>query len=756
MSLKRKIAISTYPLRSGFVELIRLKFGFLNSQDRRYRAKILESNLFDPQHYRLQFPRNLVAGAMPLRHYILRGERIGLSPSEAFNPDLYLTANPDVRDITIYPLRHYLTFGIVENRPLSMPWIDPGDISLSKIPTLRKSDIVTRHRIAVVIHLFYHDLWEEISGQLRNLTLPYDLFVTVAMKDGYEDALEIVKRDFPEATAVAMPNHGRDIFPFLHLLNAGLFETHAAVLKLHTKKSPHREDGDKWRDHLIGSLLGKDGDADRLAERILSDPEIGFVVADGQVFTDEKWWGSNRSRTRELLLRCGIDLRTLPLRFPAGSIYWVTAPVLRTLRGLDLNAGHFEQEGGQLDATMAHVLERAMGYLAAAGKLRVDQVTQVLGSEWKQPSTRNSATKINAFYLPQFHPFPENDIWWGEGFTEWHGVTRAIQNFHEHKQPKLPTDLGFYDLRVAETLDKQGRLAASHGIDAFCVYYYWFDGKRLLEKPVDIVLSDPSIRFPFFFCWANEKWTRSWDGMTSDVLMDQTYEDGFEEGLADDLARYFADERYERHEGKPKFIIYRPNSIPDLPVRVKNLREALASRGYPEIYLGAALFHAAENSVEDFANDFDFFVEIPPHGLVKQPDFLYGGDPLEPIGNDPAPIRPAPGFRGLVYDYQAVIKNSLQEDLYPEVIRSKLRRGLMLGWDNTARRGREAHIAWGCNPASFHLWLRERLRVAEENGEPELYINAWNEWAEGTMLEPDEQFHDSFLRTVGDLTSSYE
>jgi len=688
---------------------------------------------------------------MPLRHFILRGEVAGLQPSERFLPAEYLRANPDVMDLNIHPLRHYLFFGADENRPLSMPWIDPGDTCLSLIPVLRKSENPSNKRIGVAVHLFYHELWQEISDQLKALTLPFDLFVTVTIKDGHKEVIRQIKEKHPEATVVPMPNHGRDIFPFLHLLKSGLFENHSAVLKIHTKKSPHRVDGEKWRNHLIGSLLGSDGNADLLANRILSDPEIGFVVADGQVFSDEKWWGSNRARTRDLLLRVGIDLRSHSLRFPAGSIYWMTPPVLRTLRGLNLDAGNFEKEGGQLDGTMAHVMERAMGFLAASGKLRIDQVSEVLGADWREPPALNTEVKINAFYLPQFHPFPENDAWWGKGFTEWHGVVRAQPNFHGHQQPKLPTDLGFYDLRLAETLEQQSRLAKCNGVDAFCVYFYWFDGKRLLEKPTDIVLENPDIEFPFFFCWANEKWTRSWDGMTSDVLMDQNYLEGFEESLAEDLAPYFADKRYERHEGKPKFIIYRPNSIPNASTRVSNLRKALADRGFPEIHLGAALFHAAENSVEDFADDFDFFVEIPPHGLVGQPDFLFGGDPLESIGNDPAPIRPAPGFRGLVYDYQAVIQNSLQEDRYPEAIRAKLRRGLMLGWDNTARRGRDAHVAWGCNPSSFHLWLRERLRVAGENSEPELYINAWNEWAEGTMLEPDEQFHDSFLRTVGEL-----
>lgn len=754
MSIKRSIAIKTFPLRNGFVEIFRMKFGILSPSQKQYHRQISASGLFDPHHYNDQTRRSLIARLMPLRHFILRGEKLGLQPSAKFDPESYLRANPDVRDLRICPLRHYLEYGKEENRPLQMPLIARGEVCLTKLPIIRKPLHHSGRRIAVSIQLFYYDLWEEMLASIRNLQTPFDLFVTITIKDDFDEILARVKADVPDAMVVGIPNHGRDIFPFMHLLNAGVFDEYDAVCKLHSKKSPHRQDGHVWRDHLIRSILPGDGKADLLVERILADPALGFVVADGQVFSEEKWWGSNRSRTRDLLLNIGIDIREMPLRFPAGSIYWVTAPVLRTLRGLNLQPWHFEVEGGQLDSTLAHVIERAMGFIAAAGKLRIDQVTEVLGSAWVQPAARQGhRPAINAFYLPQFHPIPENDAWWGKGFTEWHNVTRRTINFQGHQQPRLPGELGFYDLRLPEILDQQGRLARANGIDAFCVYHYWFDGKRLLEKPLEIVLGDASIDFPFFLCWANEKWTRSWDGISSDVLMDQSYADGFEESFAEDLVRYFRDRRYQTHEGKPKFIIYRPHAIPHLSECVARLRKAIAARGFPEIHLGAGMFHAAENDAGHIADLFDFFVEIPPHGLVDEKDYLFGGPPVSPLygEKDPPAIRPEPGFRGLVYNYNAAAENSLQPGRYPDAIHHKLRRGLMLGWDNTPRRGREAHIAFGCNPASFHYWFRMRIAEAARSGQPELYINAWNEWAEGTVLEPDQQFHDAYLRSVRSL-----
>ena len=171
---------------------------------------------------------------------------------------------------------------------------------------------------------------------------------------------------------------------------------------------------------------------------------------------------------------------------------------------------------------------------------------------------------VSAFYLPQFHPMPENDAWWGKGFTEWTAVTRARPNFAGHVQPLLPADLGFYDLRVPETMGAQWRLAEAAGIDAFCVYHYWFDGRRLLERPLDGLLARPDVPFRFYLCWANEAWRRNWDGLSGEILIDQSYGEGFEAGLAASTLPYFADPRYARPDGRrPRFVVYRPTDLPD-------------------------------------------------------------------------------------------------------------------------------------------------------------------------------------------------
>jgi Rhamnan synthesis protein F len=378
MDLKRKLAIATFPVRDGFMEIFRVRFGLLGMSRKRYLRAIRDSGFFDPAFYRSQRPRCIIAALMPLRHFIRRGEALGLSPCEAFDSSAYLHANPDVRQQGLPPLRHFLEHGRAENRPLRVTRKKPAHHSGRDIPEIPKLDPSPGCRIAVVIHLFFFDLWDEILPCIQNLNLPFDLFVTITRRDGCEHMLEQVRRDRPDARIWLFPNHGRDIFPFVHLLNSGSLSDYRAVCKIHTKKSLHRKDGEAWRRLLISSILPPSGQADLLARKILVNPKIGMVAADGQISNSPKFWGKNRKRSIELLQSIGIDATCHPLRFPLGSIYWVTRPVLRSLRKLDLKPWQFEPEHCQLDGTLAHAIERCLGIIALAAGLRVDPCSQVL------------------------------------------------------------------------------------------------------------------------------------------------------------------------------------------------------------------------------------------------------------------------------------------------------------------------------------------------------------------------------------------
>ena len=223
-----------------------------------------------------------------------------------------------------------------------------------------------------------------------------------------------------------------------------------------------------------------------------------------------------------------------------------------------------------------------------------------------------SHIKPIAIYLPQFHPIPENDEWWGKGFTEWTNVTKATPRFKEHYQPHLPADLGFYDLRLEESRLAQEKMAKDHGIYGFCYYHYWFNGKRILHEPLDRKMQNPKEDFPFMLCWANENWTRTWDGLDKEVLLYQDYNDKDDiEHMKYLCQTYFADSRYIRHDGKPVFMVYRPLLFKDIKKTVKVWRDVAKQNGIGELYIGYMQSWGVND--DPGALGFDFATEFQPN-----------------------------------------------------------------------------------------------------------------------------------------------
>jgi hypothetical protein len=338
--------------------------------------------------------------------------------------------------------------------------------------------------------------------------------------------------------------------------------------------------------------------------------------------------------------------------------------------------------------------------------------------------------KVVAFYLPQFHPIPENDRWWGKGFTEWSRVTRARPQFAGHYQPHLPERLGFYDLRLPETRVRQAELARCHGIHAFCYYYYWFGTKTLLERPLAEMLASGEPDFPFCLCWANENWTRRWDGSERQLLIEQRYGPELDAGLIEDLMPFFRDRRYLRVRGAPVLVVYRPTAIPEPRATTARWRRAAREQGLPDLHLVAAMTFGLE---DPRPLGFDAAVEFPPHGEnLPASACAVGG------------IKS--GFGGQIVDYRAVVNRRLA--LPPPAFR--LYRTAMAGWDNTPRLGRRATIFHGASPAAYEEWMRA-LVAAARLGHPEhrlVFVNAWNEWAEGAHLEPDHRFGTGYLEAT--------
>lgn len=733
-------------LNSPWARFVRFaRVFFLTREEKKYLKAARASGMFDPVYYKGAYPAiHHWFHKVPLRHYIVYGEARGYRPNADFSPSAYLRYNPDVAATGQSAFYHYVIGGYREGRiTKELPKVE--ELPAVERKVLRFDPARTQARFAMVAHVYYPEIWEEFAERFHRLEVDYDLYVTLTYRgEESEELAARIAEEFPRATVVPVANRGRDILPFMTLVNSGALDGYEAVCKMHTKKSPHREDGDHWRRHLIGGIL-PDENLVPLLEAFLADEEAAFWVADGQHYHGTEWWGSNFELTRHLLRRIETEISWEVLDFPAGSIYWLKPLMVGLLKSLHLYEDAFDIETAQVDGTLAHALERAMGFLAMTAGQTVVQTGQlearVEKGETPAPLPRPAFT--SAFYLPQFHPIPENDAWWGKGFTEWRGTVNAQSLFAGHSQPMLPSDLGFYDLRATEVMGEQTRLAKEAGIDAFCVYHYWFDGRRVLEAPLDKLLQRPEIDFPFYLCWANESWRRNWDGLSGTVLLEQSYAEGFERKLVEDSLPYMRDVRYARPDGtRPRFVIYRPEDMPDPEASVARMRAAWREAGIGEVELGAVCFHVdGENPVSD--DLFDFWIEMPPHGIVTMNDYLVGGPEGNKLGREVHG-----GFEGLVYDYNRVIANSRSES-YLEGLPENTICGVMPSWDNTARRGLRAHMAYGANPGRFSHWLRQTARTRLEGSyRQELFINAWNEWAEKAMLEPTQTYGDLYLQVL--------
>jgi hypothetical protein len=343
--------------------------------------------------------------------------------------------------------------------------------------------------------------------------------------------------------------------------------------------------------------------------------------------------------------------------------------------------------------------------------------------------------KVLALYLPQFHPIPENDKWWGKGFTEWTNVARAKSLFDGHHQPQIPADLGFYDLRLRETRHQQVELAKTYGIHGFCFYYYWFAGRRVLERPLDEFASDVDLDFPFCVCWANENWTRRWDGAEHEVLLGQNHTPETDRAILDDLLPLLKNPRYIHVDGRPLFVVYRPSLIPNIERTAESWRAAAQRAGLPGLYLCTveAFGHSFTNPCRI---GFDAAMEFPPHG------FGFSCPNIAPT----IPHLPA-AFTGKILDYHAMVDQFINRRTPPY----KLFRGVAPSWDNSARRGLNATIFTHASPEAFAVWLSFAVDYTVRHHPPHerlIFVNAWNEWAEGAHLEPDQKNGHRYLENL--------
>jgi lipopolysaccharide biosynthesis protein len=347
---------------------------------------------------------------------------------------------------------------------------------------------------------------------------------------------------------------------------------------------------------------------------------------------------------------------------------------------------------------------------------------------------------VLAIHLPQFHPTPENDEWWGKGFTEWTNVVDAKPLFKGHYQPHLPADLGFYDLRLAETREAQAEMARAYGIDGFCYYHYWFHGKRMLHEPIDGILKEKKPEFPFCYFWANESWSRRWTGDDRKLLIEQKYSEEDDRQHALWCLESFKDERYIKVNGRPLFLIYKPYDLPNPQRTFAIFEEVCQEHGVPKPFFVASNSHNKE--IDPYSLGFDHAIHFQTrHQLLSE--FMIEGPSLKKtirnllLGIFSSRLR--------VYEYkqykERAAKLKFDYEGFPCV---------NVTFDNTARRGSKAIVIKDQDPDLFEESLLLAKSDAErlKPGEKIIFINAWNEWAEGNHLEPDMKFGYAFLDKV--------
>jgi hypothetical protein len=371
--------------------------------------------------------------------------------------------------------------------------------------------------------------------------------------------------------------------------------------------------------------------------------------------------------------------------------------------------------------------------------------------------------KLIAIYFPQLHAIPENDAWWGKGFTDWDNVKTAIPQYAQHYQPRVPLNKNYYDQSKIETLRWQVDLAKNYGVYGFCHYHYWFDGKQLLETPTNLMLENRDIDFPFCLSWANETWSKRWDGRDYEILIKQTHPPSKESWKKhyDYLIKAWTDPRAIKVDGKPIFVIYRPQNIQKIDEMLLYWRELAQQDGLPGLYF---IYQQQYEAPSNCLNSFDAVFQFQPQESVNSAGFDKTSIRHSLLFNlvRKLPERYQDILRGVrakfvkemtFYDYEAVWEKSVE--IRPDAKLTTFP-GVYVDWDNSSRYKKRATIFRGASPDKFYKWLSILIKGMPKRNLPEnfIFLNAWNEWSESAYLEPDERYGYQYLEAVKSALSN--
>jgi lipopolysaccharide biosynthesis protein len=603
--------------------------------------------------------------------------------------------------------------------------------------------------IAVHLHLYYEDMMPKMLKYLKNITRSFSLFISVP--EGKSGSLnqELIKTTLSNLDLLIIEevcNKGRDISPFIVQFGERLLK-YDTILHIHGKKTPHSERMNEWLDCILHSLLGSVKKVEKILALLSSDAKFVYPQDHTSYTQSPDGWGENyKTALRVVNDYTPSKVSKLPTaRFAAGSMAWGTAIAWRPFLSLPLSNDDFLAEPLPPDGTIAHALERlplllanevsGRNYEVVTGDYLKNRLYYEHQYDFSQ-QIKHSDIKVLAYYLPQFHSIPENDEWHGKGFTEWTKVTGSTPLFCGHNQQHIPhQDIGYYELHSSEILRQQAEIMKKSGVSGLIFYHYWFSGKLILEKPVQMLLNSPDIDMPYCFCWANENWTRRWDGNEHEILLGQHYT--LEDAV--DFIRYlipfFKDPRYIKIDDRPVLYVYRPSSLPKAEQYTDAWSRECLKAGLKEPYLVAVL---TRGTVDPREFNFDAGVERVLHDWT--------GGHVPDIRNE---LQFFEQFNGSVLSYEAVSDYYMNQSSDKEFTYF---RSIIPQWDNTARYGNEAYIIHGSRPEKFQQWLGCLIEQAKKSLPEDrriVVVNAWNEWAEGAHLEPDTQYGYAYLNAIG-------
>lgn len=610
--------------------------------------------------------------------------------------------------------------------------------------------------VGIHLHLFYTDMLDQCVEYLRNIPLPFDLYVSVpeqAETADWETKFKLELTFVRQIAVERVPNRGRDLAPLIIQFGQKLAE-YDVVAHFHTKKSPHKETLEGWFGAIMDALCGTRSGVSQILRLLSDDGKVVYPAGNHIAHWDSTGWSDNEEVAQALLKKHTkldiADFRTT--EFPQGSMFWGRGSALREFLKLPLQYQDFAEEPIAADATLAHALERLILVLSNSHEGRNYRIeSQALSREPQQYFEEqydfsgelvHDSIKVLAYYLPQFHPTPENDEWHGKGFTEWHKVRAANPLFEGHYQQHIPhPDIGYYHLDSPEQLALQADMMRQAGVHGLIFYHYWFSGRLILEKPAQMLLDHPEINMPFSFCWANENWTRRWDGNEKEILLGQVYSPDDALAFIRYLIPFFQDERYIKVEGRPVLFVYRPSAMEHVDDYLRIWREECERCGLPAPYVVATLTRGA---VSPQHYGMDAAVERVLHDWT--------GGAVEDIRHQ---LNPYGSINGSVLDYSEVADHYMHKTLDNDYV---LFRSLVPTWDNTARYGTEAILLHRFTTTKFQEWLEHLIRYSLKELPADrrfVVVNAWNEWAEGAHLEPDMRFGYGYLNSIGRALCDY-